>query len=507
MMLFATGLAESFDSLVEDTLMRLGCLDVSVIGAAVSGGADSVAMLVSFCHIARKRGFAVKAITVNHNIRKEEETLGDVKSVEALCKRLFEEGFPVSVCVETLPKGEVAKTAQKRGRGEEEAARFLRYRAFQKTAEREGLKYIATAHNQNDNLETILMHFLTGSQSGGVQEARIGDESKGGCTFVRPLLKVTRGEIERYLAEQGIAYRTDKTNYDTRYFRNKIRHSIVPVLDEAVPGWKKAVLSGSEKARDDGEALDDAAKAVCIQKEDGQTLSLKLETFEKQSRAIKRRLVLRLFDELGADTRVPYAVISSIIEGIDKASESDLSFKQCCAQVEIGVRGEGRSPSAPPTAGCIEGRKSIYAKKVQKTVTDSGYCVIIKGAGCFETPVGTLDVEDDGALKVSVSIGRSNVLHGLPLPLCVRTRNVGDEVVTAQGTHKSVYQLMSDWKVNKMDRERIPIVTKCPAAGGVYRGEEVLCVWGSVLGYGDYLVEGGRQWKAEDLLRCVNMRF
>ena len=99
--------------------------------------------------------------------------------------------------------------------------------------------FIALAHNENDQVETLIMRFLSGSDSGargGIQVKRtVMLENDKELNYVRPLLKVSRKEIEEYLTQRNILWRTDATNSKNDYLRNKIRNSIIPVLDKNVP--------------------------------------------------------------------------------------------------------------------------------------------------------------------------------------------------------------------------------------------------------------------------------
>ena len=131
----------------------MSCFDKKsfCIGAAVSGGADSVSLLVALCHISRKYKIPVRAVTVNHNIRSAEESGGDADFVVSLGKKLCAEGFDVKVVVKELERGKVFFEAERRGNGIEEAARSLRYGAFEEFAAQENPGGIALAHNKNES--------------------------------------------------------------------------------------------------------------------------------------------------------------------------------------------------------------------------------------------------------------------------------------------------------------------------------------------------------------------
>ena len=180
---------------------------------ACSGGADSVCLL----HLLRRtEDITVLCAHFNHGLRGE-ESLRDERFVRRLCEALDVE------CV--VGSGDVAAHAAARGIGIEEAAREKRYAFLEKTAAELGCDRIATAHNAEDNAETVLLNLIRGSGTKGL----CGIPPVRG-TVVRPLLTVTRAEIERYLDENGLAHVEDSSNHGDDYTRNRIRHHVLPLL-------------------------------------------------------------------------------------------------------------------------------------------------------------------------------------------------------------------------------------------------------------------------------------
>lgn len=433
------------------------------LGAAVSGGADSVAMFVSLARIAREKNIALHVITVNHNIRDEKESEGDALYVQSLCADFSSKGFPVDCTCKTFLPGEVFGEAEKRRKGLEEAARHLRYKAFEEFAREKKTAFIALAHTEDDQLETLLMRFFEGGGADGA-----GGIKKTRGMFIRPLLGISRREIERFLTLQRIPWRVDGTNGDTSYFRNKIRCRLVPVLDALISGWRGAVLTGAKKARDDDEALTVLADSFpWSESRDG--MRMPLSVFSSAPRAIQRRLLYRAFNKIGIEVRVPYRFVERICNA---AASSGVFFEEASG---ISVEIE---------------RESISVKKVQKGATDTGFSAIIRKTGTYEMPFGLLCVvqKDDacGVKKTAVfckgQAGKSSVLC-ISLPFCIRSRQAGDAVATASGGEKSVSDILSDWKVFPRDRERIPIVQELARAE-----QKIVCIWGSVFGMRDWIV-------------------
>jgi tRNA(Ile)-lysidine synthase len=192
---------------------------------AVSGGADSVAVLRAM--IALKVGCGgtgrLFAAHLNHCLRGNEAD-ADAAWLTALCERL---GLPLEV-----GKVDVSLLANDQGDGREAAARAARYGFLQQTAERLGARFVATAHNADDQTETVLHRILRGTGLAGLAGIPGGRPLSPSVALVRPLLAVKRREIDDYLAELGQDFRADTTNEDSRFTRNRLRHDLLPLLRE-----------------------------------------------------------------------------------------------------------------------------------------------------------------------------------------------------------------------------------------------------------------------------------
>ena len=201
---------------------------------AVSGGADSVALL----HFLSQR-VEIVAAHFNHCLRGAESDR-DEEFVKSLCQ---------SLGIKCLTgRGDVAAFAEDSGRGVEDAARVLRYEFLTDCAEKEGCARIATAHNAEDNAETVLLNMTRGTGLkglGGIPPVR--------AKFIRPLLQTTRAEIESYLAANGLGHIEDSSNAADDYSRNRLRHHVTPVLRELNPAFTENVARMTESLREDEE--------------------------------------------------------------------------------------------------------------------------------------------------------------------------------------------------------------------------------------------------------------
>ena len=211
------------------------CPEDAALLAAVSGGADSMALLASLC-AAVKNGFVKNlfCMHIEHGLRPAEESQGDAEHVRLFCK-----ANNIECIVKHIPPGKIASLARRKGIGIEAAARSFRHKALSKEAARLGDNtLILLAHTKDDLLETALMRVLRGVGIAGLAAMR----QKRGKLF-RPILNMTRADVIEYLKLKQITWREDSTNTDTQFLRNRIRHKLVPLLNESFPSWKKGIAA------------------------------------------------------------------------------------------------------------------------------------------------------------------------------------------------------------------------------------------------------------------------
>ena len=226
---------------------------------AVSGGADSVYLLHRCLEGAAGHGYAVCAAHYDHGLRGE-ESARDSRFVADMCRELG---------VECLTgRGDVRSYACERRLGTEEAARELRYAFLQEAAGKMGAQLIATAHNAGDNAETMLLALARGAGLRG-----LGGIPPRRGNIVRPMLAVTRAEVEEYLAARGIAHVEDSTNALDDYARNRLRHHVLPVLRELNPRFDTAAARAAALLRADEDFLESLARDFLRENADENGLS------------------------------------------------------------------------------------------------------------------------------------------------------------------------------------------------------------------------------------------
>lgn len=219
----------------------------SVVIAAVSGGADSVCLLSVLDRLKNEMGFKLSACHVNHNLRGE-ESLRDEFFVRRLCRQL-----DIPLYVKSI---DVAANAEKH-ESIELAARRIRYDFFDELSRLYGGALIATAHTASDNCETVLINLIRGTALSGM----CGIPPKRD-NIIRPLLCLTRRDIEEYCSENGLSFVTDSTNLSDDYTRNKIRHNIIPQIERINPSFSFAVSRLTRSLSEDDSYLDLKAREL-----------------------------------------------------------------------------------------------------------------------------------------------------------------------------------------------------------------------------------------------------
>lgn len=216
--------------------------------AAVSGGADSVCLLDWLYHVRDIRGFRLAAAHYNHNLRGDES-----RRDQAFVQTLLADQYPEIALF--VGAGDVAAQAKRAGRGLEDMGRELRYAFLQKTLRDLGGGVIATAHNADDNVETVLLRLLRGSGLRGL--TGIPPKRDG---IIRPLLTTTRAEILEYLRVYGLAHVEDSSNADDAFSRNHLRKNIIPLLREIDPWLEERVGETVAVLRREDAYLDELAR-------------------------------------------------------------------------------------------------------------------------------------------------------------------------------------------------------------------------------------------------------
>lgn len=369
---------------------------------ALSGGADSVCLL----HwLARQEDLTVRAAHFNHQLRGKEAD-GDEQFVRELCGAW---NIPLFV-----GRGDVKAFARAEKRSVEEAGRVLRYEFLQETAEREGCGLIATAHNADDNAETMLLSLIRGTGLTGLTGIPFRREN-----LVRPLLGVTRQEILSYLDRHDLPHREDSSNSDEAYARNRLRAQVMPVLRQLNSRAVEHMAGTAAQLSELDRYLDETVRGLLAPAEESPgRVSLPVEALSGAPKALRPRMVLRLLDRLGAGRRDVRSVHLKAVLSLSPGGSLDLPHG-------VTARRE-------------------YDTLILTTRTDTG-------------PLWTAFSPHEGFNSVP-GTGWGAVLEAPPWPgLVVRPRQTGDAITLPNGHIRSLKKLFIDRKVPRPERDLIPI--------------------------------------------------
>lgn len=274
-----------FEEKVLKTMQKYNMIksgDTIVIG--VSGGPDSMALLNILNNLKEKLNIKLYVAHINHMIREEADE--ETEFVKDFCAKINVEFFAKKVKVE--------EEAKKQRIGTEEAGRNIRYEFFEEVAKRVGAHKIATAHNSNDNAETVLMNLIRGTSISGLK----GIEKVRDGRFIRPIIECSREEIEEYCKENNLNPRYDKTNDENIYTRNKIRNLLIPFLKKEfnpniIEGINRLSQIATEEEQFINKTVEKEYKKLSLTVNNNEKrIILDLKEFNKLDYAIKSKLIL-----------------------------------------------------------------------------------------------------------------------------------------------------------------------------------------------------------------------
>lgn len=277
--------------------------DSIVIG--VSGGPDSICLLHILNKLKAKLHFNIFVAHINHMIRPEADE--ETKYVKDFCKSLGIECF--------VKKANILELSKQDKKGTEEKGRQIRYEFFEEILNKTSSNKIATAHNANDNAETVLMNILRGCGTSGLK----GIEPLRDYKFIRPLIETSRKDIENYCIENNLNPKYDQSNKENIYTRNKIRNILIPFLEkEFNPNAIEVLNNLSKIAKEEDSYLLEIIKQkyenIFISKNKHEIV-LDLKKFNNENLVIKKKLILYTIKEvLGSSQNIESKNITDIIK-------------------------------------------------------------------------------------------------------------------------------------------------------------------------------------------------
>ena len=386
---------------------------------AVSGGVDSMVMLHKFATLCPRPDFFV--VTVNHGIR--EQAADDCKFVADYCEK-----FGVECRVVTV---DVPAYCKERKVSLETGARLLRYQVFDSL----DVDFVCIAHNADDNAETVLMHILRGSGAKGA----VGIKRQNG-KYLRPLLDLSRQEIEQYANKHGVPHVDDHTNDETKYARNFLRHKVIPLLMELNPSAKQNILRFASNVQADDEFIDAFADISKVE-------------FTQNSARIPNEILV-------CPEPVAYRALNKVFQRLGVFYDVEKSHFD--AILALLSKSGGKSVNLP--FGFVATNDYDYVTIWKNQGSSVEEFEIPFAIGKIATPLGVVEVSKtplEGSLRLDV--------NKLPKNCVFRAKRQGDVFTKFGGGTKPLRRYLIDKKIPQRQRDSL-LLLAC--------GNEVLAILG-----------------------------
>lgn len=412
------------------------------IVVAVSGGPDSVCLLDILFFLREDFRTELMVAHFDHGLRPNEDE-AETRFVESLATTL---SLPFETRKGNLDTGEGSL---------EERARNERYRFLEEVRERYSAQKIALGHQRNDQAETVLMRLLRGSGTGGLSGIPPVRSSK---TVVRPILDLTRFEIESYLRERGIPHRIDSSNLDESFLRNRIRLQLLPYLENYQPRVVDTLAQTADILRADHDYLEAVSeKWLETMGLAGKDVEVDVKALCALHEAVRKRVIRLCLRRAGGDL---HGVGQQHVDAVDRLASGTRS------------QGETRLPKGLVVRRTYD--RLLFFKPGSGEISD--YLHVLKGPGRFviEDPRCTVLIEEwhgsFAAVKhTSPWIGYFDA-DRVSYPLVLRNFRPGDRFIPlGMNGHKKVKDFFVDLKIPLPVRKRIPLLVQ---------GEQILWVCG-----------------------------
>lgn len=421
--------------------------DSVVVG--VSGGADSLTLLHALNSLAPEMELRLQVAHLNHQLRGDDSD-ADEQFVVWLAR---EWGLPVANA-----RWDVREYAEENQYSIEEAARLLRYRFLLGVARQVNAQAIAVAHNADDQVESVLMHFIRGAGLSGLRgmSYKLRLTSHDGnmmADLVRPLLDVPRAEIEIYCIENSLQPRTDETNFDTTILRNRLRHNVIPYLETINPNLRDVIRHSALTLADDYAYIQQNVQGIFerMARETDGALVLDRRWFRALPVNLQRGVLRHAMSRLRSLKNIGYHHIEWARR---VAAEKDAGAEATLPQgllLVVGYDDFTIGEHVPlPDVPLIQHR--------QKIVLHAGGEILLEDSdwGVRASDFGFRNVEFNPRGKWELFLDADKIRGNLVL----RTRFPGERFAPRGmgGKHKSLHEFMIDEKIPRHVRELIPLL-------------------------------------------------
>lgn len=389
----------------------------------LSGGADSVCLTHALSELKDGLGIEVAAAHLNHGIRGE----------EALRDEMFARNFCDLLGIKCYTKTvDIPHMAHQNGESEETSGRKARYTFFGELCEKYGFTKIATAHNKNDNAETILMNFMRGSGINGLCGIPVSRDN-----IIRPIIGVTRSNIEEYCKKNKLEYVTDSTNLTDEYTRNKIRNTLIPLIQkEFNSNFISTVSDNGHLIKEDCKFIE--KQAFGAYEKTVNNSSVKISELLTLDISIRRRVIRMILKDIyGNLDGISSGYINDILSLLPKQSGTGINLADNVkARVEYGRLIIERNTE-----------DNAVAFEYEFTANGSGF---ISEIGKKITVSETDTKQNDGAVYIGI---------GSDTKIIVRNRRNGDKFYPfGMNGSKKLKQYFIDKKIPQNKRNLIPVI-------------------------------------------------
>lgn len=410
----------------------------SKVLVAFSGGCDSLALLVLCSKVLGNQ--RTVPVYVNHNIRQKDELEKEISLNKDNCKKLG-----LDLIVRTLDPGQVRSLSQVRKGGTEDAARILRYEVLEEERQKNNCRVILTAHHKDDQVETVVMHLRSGSPMTSLRGISVYDEKRN---LLRPLLALSRQDLENYLKSLGFKWSVDSTNEDESYRRNEVRSTVIPQVKKLWPGFEKEVIRLQTQARKAFE------KAEPVDANDNSIGLKELRNKDLTGRVLS---LYAMWDNVFENKDLPMTLLDRVLDALSEGKDCSVGSNLAVFHIY-----HGRLYLEDPAQNKeFEDYSQVFDANKKQTICLPGDMKLIIGS------------EGDDPLVLRMNPDKFSGQTK------VRFVKEGDFIRLKDGK-KMVLRLLQDMKIPPHLRTMVPVIEDekevCAVFGSVFGGKDRICV-------------------------------
>ena len=410
----------------------------SKVLVAFSGGCDSLALLVLCSKVLGNQ--RTVPVYVNHNIRQKDELEKEISLNKDNCKKLG-----LDLIVRTLDPGQVRSLSQVRKGGTEDAARILRYEVLEQERQNNNCSFILTAHHKDDQIETVIMHLRSGSPMTSLRGISTFDEKRH---LLRPLLNLSRKDLEDYLRALNFTWSLDSTNEDESYRRNEVRSTIIPQVKKLWPDFETQVIRLQAQAK---KAFEKAEPA------DANDTSIGLKELRKKDLIGRVLSLYAMWDSVFENKDLPMTLLDRVLDAVSEGNDCSVGSNLAV----FHIYHERLYLEDPAQNEEFEEFSQVFDAHEKQTICLPGDMKLIIGS------------EGDDPLVLRMNPDKFSGQTK------VRFAKEGDFIRLKDGK-KMVLRLLQDMKIPPHLRTMVPVIEDekevCAVFGSVFGGKDRICV-------------------------------